>query len=282
MAIKAWIHWVDGNQKQAAHEVAGLLTQQGIEVQSFGANFSCGHGVMFSREVTPEICEQLRELSRNGQIQILVCCCAAIRSDAAWQLMEAGASDVLVCTECRVIAHEITARLQRWEAVDRMVNSPAVQDALVGESQALKLILRQVVEVIHFTDASVLILGESGTGKELFANLIHALDSRPNKGELVILDCSSIMPELSGSEFFGHERGAFTGAATSRDGVFALADGGTLFLDEVGELPLTLQTIAARHSGAYVQTRRRQCLATYFVQAGLRHQPRSLCAGSTW
>jgi len=95
--------------------------------------------------------------------------------------------------------------------------------------------------VAHFTDASVLILGESGTGKELLANLIHALDSRPNKGELVILDCSTIMSELSGSEFFGHERGAFTGAVSSRDGVFALADGGTLFLDEVGELPLTLQ-----------------------------------------
>ena len=98
------------------------------------------------------------------------------------------------------------------------------------------------MEVAHFTDASVLILGESGTGKELLANLINALDSRPNKGDLVILDCSTIMPELSGSEFFGHERGAFTGAVSSRDGVFALADGGTLFLDEVGELPLTLQT----------------------------------------
>jgi len=211
-------------------------------VQGFDAYLSCGPGVIFSSEVTLEICEQLRELSRNGQIQVLACCCAAIPGDAAWRLMEAGASDVLVCTECSVVVHEITARLQRWEVVDRMVNSHAVQDVLVGESQALKAILRQVVEVAHFTDASVLILGESGTGKELVANLIHALATRRDKGDLVILDCSTIMPELSGSEFFGHERGAFTGAVSARDGAFALADHGTLFLDEVGELPLHLQT----------------------------------------
>lgn len=242
MAIKAWIHWVGGNQKQVVHEVTDLLTQQGIAVQDFDACLFCGFGVIFSSEVTPEICEQIRELSRNGQIQVLVCCCAAISSDAAWRLMESGASDVLAYTECSEIAHEITARLHRWEVVDRMVSSPTVHDVLVGESQALKGILRQVLEVAHFTDASVLILGESGTGKELLANLVHVLDSRPDKGDLVILDCSAVMPELSGSEFFGHERGAFTGAVTSRDGVFALADGGTLFLDEVGELPLTLQT----------------------------------------
>ncbi|NWG76425.1 MAG: sigma-54-dependent Fis family transcriptional regulator, partial [Rubrivivax sp.] len=67
------------------------------------------------------------------------------------------------------------------------------------------------------------------------------LDDRPGKRDLIIVDCATIVPELSGSEFFGHERGAFTGAVTSRDGAFALANGGTLFLDEVGELPLNLQ-----------------------------------------
>jgi transcriptional regulator with GAF, ATPase, and Fis domain len=74
------------------------------------------------------------------------------------------------------------------------------------------------------------------------ARLIHHLDPRERKQDLVILDCSTIMPELSGSEFFGHERGAFTGAVAARDGAFALADRGTLFLDEVGELPMNLQT----------------------------------------
>jgi transcriptional regulator with GAF, ATPase, and Fis domain len=87
----------------------------------------------------------------------------------------------------------------------------------------------------------VLVTGESGTGKELVARLIHSLDRREGKRELIVLDCTTVVPELSGSEFFGHERGAYTGAAGARDGAFALADGGTLFLDEVGELPPGLQ-----------------------------------------
>ena len=83
----------------------------------------------------------------------------------------------------------------------------------------------------------MLLVGESGTGKELVARLLHDLDPRPDKGNLVLLDCATVVPSLSGSEFFGHEKGAFTGATTARDGAFARADRGTLFLDEVGELP---------------------------------------------
>jgi transcriptional regulator with GAF, ATPase, and Fis domain len=99
----------------------------------------------------------------------------------------------------------------------------------------------------------VLILGETGTGKELVARLIHTLDPRPGKRDLVVLDCATVVAELSGSEFFGHERGAFTGAVAPRDGAFALADGGTLFLDEVGELPVPLQAelLRAVQEGSY-------------------------------
>jgi transcriptional regulator with GAF, ATPase, and Fis domain len=98
-----------------------------------------------------------------------------------------------------------------------------------------------------------LITGESGTGKELIARLIHTLDPRQNKRDLVVLDGASVVPELSGSEFFGHERGAFTGAVATREGAFALADGGTLFLDEAGELPMTLQAELLRvmQEGSY-------------------------------
>jgi transcriptional regulator with GAF, ATPase, and Fis domain len=116
-----------------------------------------------------------------------------------------------------------------------------VQNLLVGRSSAWTRVVRQVVEIARFTDASVLVTGESGTGKELVARMIHDLDSRPRKGELVVVDCTTVVPTLSGSEFFGHEKGAFTGAVTTRDGAFALADGGTLFLDEIGDLPLQLQ-----------------------------------------
>ena len=239
--ITVWIRGVGEYSEKTICKFIDLLTQQGIEVQDY--RVPCSHsGIVFSNKVTPELCEQLCDLSHNGQIQVLACCHEAISGEAIWQLMEAGASDVLVCTKDNLIIHEITARLRRWEAINRLLNSSLVQNALVGTSQTLQTILRQVIEVARFTNVSVLILGESGTGKELLANLIHTLDNRTDKGELVILDCTTIVPELSGSEFFGHERGAFTGAASSRDGVFALANGGTLFLDEVGELSLAMQT----------------------------------------
>ena len=164
---------------------------------------------------------------------------AVIDASSVWQLLRAGASDVLAWSSD--IAELIKARFERWQAVDELVQSEAVQSKLVGVSQVWRSVLRQVIEVTRFTPASVLLIGESGTGKELIARLIHELDPRAAGNEFVILDCATIVPELSGSEFFGHERGAFTGAVGARDGAFATADGGTLFLDEVGELPMPLQ-----------------------------------------
>ncbi|MDO8844181.1 sigma 54-interacting transcriptional regulator [Methylicorpusculum sp.] len=244
MPVKAWIHWLDENQEQGSriHEAVDYLIKNGIELQTPDACLTNCPGVIFTSDMTPAICEQLRHFSCNGQIQVLACCLKSIPTDAAWQLMEAGAADVLSCAEYSKLVNEIMTRLHRWNRVDRMVNSPEVKNTLIGSSPSLKSILRQVVEVAHFSDSPALILGESGTGKELLANLIHTLDSRPGKGNLVVLDCSTIMPGLSGTEFFGHERGAYTGAVSSRDGAFAIANGGTLFLDEVGELPMTLQT----------------------------------------
>jgi transcriptional regulator with GAF, ATPase, and Fis domain len=166
---------------------------------------------------------------------------AALANGASFRMLGAGASEVLTWSDRRDTARQIAARIERWAAIDDIVSSPLVQNNFVGRSRPWVMALRQLVEIAKFTEAPALILGESGTGKELAARLIHTLDPRPNKGELVVVDCTTIVPELSGSEFFGHERGAFTGAAGARDGAFALADGGTLFLDEIGELPPALQ-----------------------------------------
>ncbi len=110
---------------------------------------------------------------------------------------------------------------------------------IVGESQALRRVLTQVTLVAP-TDTSVLILGESGTGKELIAREIHERSPR-SRHPLIRVNCAAIPRELFESEFFGHVRGAFTGAVRDRTGRFELADNGSLFLDEVGEIPLELQ-----------------------------------------
>ena len=110
---------------------------------------------------------------------------------------------------------------------------------IVGKSPALKHMLAQV-EAVAQTPANVLILGESGVGKELVARAIHGRSPRA-EGPLVKVNCASIPKDLFESEFFGHVKGAFTGAHRDRVGRFQLADGGTLFLDEVGEIPQDLQ-----------------------------------------
>jgi PAS domain S-box-containing protein len=112
-------------------------------------------------------------------------------------------------------------------------------DEIVGASPALRAALKGVAQVAP-TDATVLLTGETGTGKELFARAIHNRSARKGRA-LIKVNCAAIPATLMESEFFGHERGAFTGATQRREGRFALADGGTIFLDEIGELPLELQ-----------------------------------------
>jgi len=110
---------------------------------------------------------------------------------------------------------------------------------LIGESKGMKRLLQNVYMVAH-TDATVLITGETGTGKELVAQHLHQTSRRKDQ-PLVTVNCGAIPASLIESEFFGHAKGAFTGASAERKGRFQLADGGTIFLDEIGELPLDLQ-----------------------------------------
>ncbi|MEP6861212.1 MAG: sigma 54-interacting transcriptional regulator [Deltaproteobacteria bacterium] len=110
---------------------------------------------------------------------------------------------------------------------------------LIGGNSKMREIY-SIIEKIAPTATTVVIDGETGTGKEVVAQAIHSLSPR-SRNELVVFDCGAVPPNLIESELFGHEKGSFTGAVMSREGLFEMADGGTLFLDELGELPLDLQ-----------------------------------------
>ncbi len=112
-------------------------------------------------------------------------------------------------------------------------------DRLIGKSAAIKRV-SELVQQVAPTRATVLIEGESGTGKEVVAHTLHHLSGRP-AAKLVIVHCAALSPQLLESELFGHEKGAFTGAAQRRIGRFEQADGGTLFLDEIGEIDASTQ-----------------------------------------
>jgi len=208
-------------------------------------SFANGHspGVVFFDHIDADLADAVRQFSGAGVRRVLAIAMPAARLTPgdAWWLLSEGASDVFAWDHSATPADEVAARLRRWAEVEEILESSVVRDNLVGTSPAWSRVLRQIIEIARFTDCSILVTGESGTGKELTARLVHTLDTRDDKGRLVVTDCTTVVPTLSGSEFFGHERGAFTGAVSPRDGAFALADGGTLFLDEVGELPARLQ-----------------------------------------
>ena len=111
---------------------------------------------------------------------------------------------------------------------------------IIGQSNSIKSVVSQI-ELVSPTNSSVLIQGDSGTGKELVAREIHKHSSRKNNA-FIRVNCAAIPKELYESEFFGHVKGAYTGAVKNRVGRFEAADGGTIFLDEVGEIPLSLQS----------------------------------------
>lgn len=111
--------------------------------------------------------------------------------------------------------------------------------AIITRNQAMKEVLRQT-KLVAATDARVLITGDSGTGKELLAQAIHAASDRKDK-PFIAINCSAMAENLLESELFGHEKGAFTGATRTHDGLFQAANGGTLMLDEIGDMPMRLQ-----------------------------------------
>jgi DNA-binding NtrC family response regulator len=240
--VDAWIKAI-GVSETVVQSVVRAVRPLDVCLHSRGADaYQLSNGVIAFGQMTPGVVDAIREArnSRSGRILALAAT-DGLKDGDGWKLLRAGASDVLTWRDATHSALHIAERLRRWRTLDELVQCQHVADFLVGNSPCWQSVLRDAVEAARFTDAAVLITGESGTGKERVAQFIHDLDPRPEKKRFVVLDCSTIVPSLSGSEFFGHEKGAFTGAAAAREGAFELANGGTLFLDEVGELTVALQ-----------------------------------------
>ena len=249
--LTVWLRSADPGVSDAARRIASELEKAGIKVLALpqpAGTVSEMHGgadagiavVGAGGVVLQHLCA--RHANRDAEDQRVLALAATPSPPSAallWSLLDAGASDALWWPADGSALGPVLARLRRWQAIAQLQASSTVRRNLVGSNRAWRALVRDVVEVAAFTQSPVLITGETGTGKDLIAHLIHQLGG--GQGELTILDCTTLSPELAGSELFGHERGAFTGAQGARDGAFALAHGGTLFLDEVGELPLPLQ-----------------------------------------
>jgi transcriptional regulator with GAF, ATPase, and Fis domain len=241
MDHSVWVELADEVPRALRAEIDASLAAARVRPSATKAGEGCGIVVLGGAGASA--LQSLQRACGGKSTLVLAIVVGRTAADQAdpWSLLQAGATDVLLWPEVPPRSDAVRERLERWRTLHDIGNSPQVCETLVGTSTAWRALRREVVELALFATGPVLIQGESGTGKELVARLIHELDPRPTQRELVTVDCTTITPDLAGSELFGHERGAFTGALAARDGAFALAHGGTLFLDEIGELPLPLQ-----------------------------------------
>jgi transcriptional regulator with GAF, ATPase, and Fis domain len=243
MLNKVYLIGVDSNADYLKNAIKSGLLKSGHDVECKQAET-----VVYANGVVIIVCSRLDNdaimaiAGRNQDSRIVIVGTNGCEIDLQKirRMLAAGVSEYLHEKSCDIVS-ELSTRLARWRELDRLMENLESKRRIIGQSRVWKSLLRRVMEVAHFTDDSILLCGETGTGKELMAQLVHDSHDTWKKGKYNIIDCTTIVPGLSGSEFFGHERGAFSGAYSSRDGAFTLADGGTLFLDEIGELPMELQ-----------------------------------------
>ena len=186
--------------------------------------------------------ELLEDLKAAGVKTPIVLVSGQANIEMAVQATKLGALDFLekpLSTDKLLVTLENAMRLSRLQEENRELRDRLGKHELVGSSPAMAKLLAQVQRVAP-SETRVCILGETGTGKELVARAIHEQSGR-RENAFVTLNCAAVPAELIESELFGHEKGAFTGAAAKHLGKFEQADGGTLFLDEIGDMPVAMQ-----------------------------------------
>jgi two-component system, NtrC family, nitrogen regulation response regulator NtrX len=186
--------------------------------------------------------ELLEDLKKAGVKTPIVLISGQANIEMAVRATKLGALDFLekpLSTDKLLVTVENALRLSRLEDENRELRQRLGKHELIGSGAAMTRLLAQI-ERVAASETRVCILGETGTGKELVARAIHEKSGRRENG-FVTLNCAAVPAELIESELFGHEKGAFTGAAAKHAGKFEQADGGTLFLDEIGDMPVAMQ-----------------------------------------
>jgi DNA-binding NtrC family response regulator len=186
--------------------------------------------------------EFLEELKKAGVQTPIVLISGQANIEMAVKATRLGALDFLekpLTTDKLLVTVENALRLTRLEDENRELRHRLGKHELVGSGRAMQKLLAQIDRVAA-SETRVCILGETGTGKELVARAIHEKSPR-HESAFITLNCAAVPPELIESELFGHEKGAFTGAAGRHVGKFEQAEGGTLFLDEIGDMPVAMQ-----------------------------------------
>jgi len=241
-----WISFVTSEASAAASSVRSALADM-VWAPPPPVPDGSDIGLIVFDRVSADVLDLVRGSSRGGvRILAVGTSAEAVEDIGPWPLLDAGASDVVVRMDDAGLADQVSARLTRWGEVEGLVHSSEVQDALAGRTLAWISLLREIVEVARFSDASVLLIGESGTGKDVVARLIHELDARPLKDEFVAIDCRSFVGTRDGEDLAGHHPGTFEDADAPFSGDIGLEtlgvrDAGTIFLDEVGNLPPSLR-----------------------------------------
>ncbi len=187
-----------------------------------------------------EVLKTIKEQHPETTVLIIT---AFASTDTAIAAMKSGAHDYVVkpfnLDEIRIILGNIQKTIALQKRVRELQQYADVYQNIVGKSESIKKVFNMIEKIAPF-DTNVFITGESGTGKELVAKAVHEKSKRVKK-PLITVNCASLPTELLESELFGHVKGSFTGAYTSKRGLIDEADGGTFFLDEIGEMPTSLQ-----------------------------------------
>lgn len=222
----------------SAEAARALLKQTEPDLLLLDVNLPGMSGLDFLREIK----------NANGNAPLVIIVTAHGSERMAVEAVKAGAHDYLSkpfeVDDLRLVvknaAETLQLRRENYSLRRRIEVERSQRGALIGNSQSMQRV-RSMIDKVAETDATVLVRGESGTGKELVARELHERNTIRRNGSFVAVNCAALPSELIESELFGHEKGAFTGAAARREGKFEQADNGTLFLDEIGDMSANVQ-----------------------------------------